>query len=138
MGEGMGIRRLIGLGQRPDDAERAMIDRQRKLCLRVKASYLSVGNVEKIGVSKGVLEDPQWPIHGVRVKPERGTCGWYIWTGKHDPDDPDFFAPVHAKHLFEVRPDICDYLGMSPGWRFLIAPNHEDIWFDQDALKSDH
>ena len=27
------------------------------------------------------------------------------------------------------------YLGMPPGWRFLVSGNFEDIWFDQSLLE---
>jgi len=27
------------------------------------------------------------------------------------------------------------YLGLAPGWRFLVAPNYEDVWEDYDLLK---
>jgi hypothetical protein len=26
------------------------------------------------------------------------------------------------------------YLALPPGWRFLIATNHEDVWFDAALL----
>jgi hypothetical protein len=27
------------------------------------------------------------------------------------------------------------YLGLALGWRFLIAPEYEDVWYDTNLLK---
>jgi hypothetical protein len=49
------------------------------------------------------------------------TSGWYIWAGEGGPsDDPDFFVPLHVEHLAEWCPHITKYLGLPPGWRFLV------------------
>jgi hypothetical protein len=29
---------------------------------------------------------------------------------------------------------LTKYLGLAPGWRFLIAPGYEDVWFDEILL----
>ena len=73
------------------------------------------------------------PIHGLRHAPENGTCGWYLWTGEYS-DADKFFAPMHASHLTALFPDVLPYLGLAPGWRFLLARGHEDIWFDAALL----
>jgi hypothetical protein len=26
------------------------------------------------------------------------------------------------------------YLGLAPGWRFLVAPGYKDVWFDAKLL----
>ncbi|WP_434739085.1 immunity protein Imm33 domain-containing protein [Streptomyces katrae] len=133
----MGIRRLIDISRRAASVSESDITaRQRALCIRLGASHLPVRDSEKLGISRGLLEEKKWPLHGVRMAPEAGTCGWYLWTGDHDANDPDFFVPVHAKHLLDTRPDVGIYLGLPPGWRFLIAPNHEDCWFDQEVIQA--
>lgn len=66
-----------------------------------------------------------------------GTCGWYIWAGLELSSDPDFFVPMHGEHLFEDRSEAIQYLGLPPGWRFLIAPGYEDIWYDNSLLQFD-
>ena len=73
------------------------------------------------------------PINGIRHNQESGTTGWYLWTGEYS-SEADFFQPLHAKHLDEKCPQVLKYLGLSPGWRFLIANNHEDVWFDECLL----
>ena len=43
---------------------------------------------------------------------------------------PDFFRPTHAAHLIDRCPEVMPMLGLPEGWRFLLAPGHEDVWFD--------
>ena len=62
------------------------------------------------------------------------TSGWYIWAGEEFSKDPNFFMPLHIGHLKEWCPEIVKYLGLGPGWRFLIAPGYEDVWEDKSLL----
>lgn len=74
------------------------------------------------------------PLNAVRHAPENGTCGWYIWWGDSLTEDTDFFQPLHVSHLPERAPEILSYLALPPGWRVQIAPQHEDVWFDDSVL----
>jgi hypothetical protein len=47
---------------------------------------------------------------------------------------PDFFAPLHVRHGAEWRHELVQYLALPPGWRFLLAPGHEDVWQDESLL----
>lgn len=51
----------------------------------------------------------------------------------------DFFKPMHLKHLIEQHPEPIPYLGLPPGWRFLIDPTrgYEDVWQDEKLLLVD-
>ncbi len=65
----------------------------------------------------------------------RDSTGWYIWSNERFSEEPDFFVSLHTIHLREGRcPEIVKYLGLAPGWRFLIAPGWEDVWFDPKLL----
>jgi hypothetical protein len=87
----------------------------------------------KLGMSRNVRAGVQ-PINGVRTRPDAGTCGWYVWAGEAAPsNDPDFFEPLHVAHVEKVCPAILPYLELPPGWRFLIAPGHVDVWFDPNV-----
>lgn len=69
----------------------------------------------KIGVSRSLLtSDWEWPIHGLRHKPEAGTSGWYCWTGDLS-SDPDFFVPLHRRDVIERIPELTEYLDLPPG-----------------------
>ena len=76
------------------------------------------------------------PINGLRHPPESGGSGWFIWTGGEiDQADGTFFQPMHLAHVGSAYPAVVPYLALPPGWRFLIAPDHEDVWFDGSLLK---
>lgn len=107
---------------------------QREICHKYEAEYLPAPSSLKAGVSINVREGVL-PINGLRHPPEADTTGWYIWAGEDIPDDPDFFKPLHVEHLDYICPQIKKYLGLAPGWRFLIAENYEDVWFDESLLK---
>lgn len=106
---------------------------QKLLCQRFDVAPSYVGTTDRLGISRDVLSGG-WPLNGLRHPPGAHSCGWYIWSGKVLSQDPDFFVPVHATHLFESRPEVSQYLGLPPGWRFLIAPNYEDVWRDDSLL----
>ena len=83
----------------------------------------------------GVADDVgpgAWPVHGLRHTPGT-TSGWFVWSGGDPGPEDDFFKPTHASHLVERCPEVMRYLGLPPGHRILIAPGHEDIWFDPDV-----
>jgi len=74
-----------------------------------------------------------WPFNGLRHPPEFGTNGWYLWRGERLEQAENFFNPLHTEHLHEWCPAVERYLALPAGWRFLLAPGHEDVWYD-DAL----
>jgi hypothetical protein len=74
------------------------------------------------------------PVNGLRHKPMSGANGWYVWCGQYS-DADDFFQPLHVEHLKERLPQVCKYLSLPPGFRFLIEGNEfEDVWFDESLL----
>jgi hypothetical protein len=112
--------------------ESAVSDQQ-ALCKKYGAEYLRSSLASKLGISQGVLSGVL-PIHGLRHQPKAGTCGWYIWSGDYS-DHVDFFEPLHVEHVFEEQMLFARYLGLAPGWRFLIGEKgHEDVWFDANLL----
>ena len=88
----------------------------------------------KLGVSdnffSGVL-----PLNGLRHPQGHGTCGWYLWAGEEISEAEDFFKPMHVYHLVERCPNVAKYLALPAGWRFLVAGDHEDVWFDAKLLE---
>lgn len=90
---------------------------------------------EVLGVARGVGTG-LLPVNGLRHPPVGRTCGWYIWAGEQLSTAPDFFEPRHLEHLGPVGKWLRPYLDLAPGWRFLIAPDYEDVWFDEDLLRT--
>lgn len=108
-------------------------DQQRAVCVRFGATFLEAPEHEKLGIAFATLG--QIPLNGLRHPPDNGTCGWYIWAGENFSTDVDFFGVMHVSHLPDSCPDALPYLGLAPGWRFLIARGHEDVWYDESLLR---
>lgn len=70
----------------------------------------------------------------MRINPDDGTTGWFIWAGQTFSQDPNFFVALHAEHLEECAPLVLPYLALPPGWRFLVTEEYEDIWEDLTLL----
>jgi hypothetical protein len=88
---------------------------------------------DKVGVARNVGHGVL-PLNALRHPTEDGSSGWVIWAGEEISSDPDFFLALHVSHLGEWCPEILPYLALPPGWRVLIAPGYEDVWFDETIL----
>mgnify|MGYP000353820658 CR=1 FL=1 len=106
---------------------------QRELCARYFAEFVPAPLNLKVGISLNVQEGVV-PVHGMRHPPAGDTTGWYIYAGDELSLQTDFFQPLHLEHLNDWCPNILKYLGLPPGWRFLVAENYEDVWFDEALL----
>jgi len=106
---------------------------QAALCKKYGVEPFRVDPGQKVGIARNVRTGIL-PLNGLHHKPEGGSSGWYIWAGEELSDDPDFFIPLHAEHLAEWCPAAIPYLALPPGWRFLVAPGYEDVWFDQSLI----
>lgn len=109
------------------------LQEQKDVCNRYDAPFMEAPANLKVGIAPNVKEGI-YPINGMRHIPEGDTTGWYIWAGEEFSEDADFFVPLHAEHLEEWCPDIIKYLGLAPGWRFLVAPDYEDVWQDSTLI----
>ena len=110
------------------------MESQRAVCKKYGATHVPAPADLKVGIARNVQEG-LLPVNGLRMQPEGDTTGWYIWAGAEISRDPDFFVPLHAKHLKDWRPEVIKFLGLPPGWRFLIAGDYEDVWEDQALLR---
>lgn len=106
---------------------------QKAICEKYRAQFIPAPEFLKVGISLNVKENLQ-PINGLRHPLEGDTSGWYIWAGEQFSEDPNFFVPLHIEHLPDWCPQVIKYLGLAPGWRFLIAPGYEDVWEDKNLL----
>jgi hypothetical protein len=107
---------------------------QEDTCSTYGASYFPSPLHLKVGIARNV-KDGLLPINGLRLRPEEGTTGWFIWAGSELSQDPDFFVPLHVSHLDEWSPRIMKFMGLPPGLRFLIADDYEDVWEDKTLLE---
>lgn len=106
---------------------------QKTICQKYGTDYFESPLSLKVGISRNVREGAL-PLNGVRYQPEGDTSGWYIWGGEEFSEDPDFFVPLHISHLNEWNDLILKYLGLPPGWRFLVTEDYEDVWFDEQLI----
>ncbi|MBC3810700.1 immunity protein Imm33 domain-containing protein [Undibacterium aquatile] len=97
------------------------------VCQRFGAGHMPPEENEKVGIALGSLG--KLPLNALRINPENGASGWYIYGGESS-DGPDFYQPLHIAHLVDRCPKIVPYLALPPGWRVLLAPEYEDVWFD--------
>lgn len=105
------------------------INRQKQICEKYQSKWNPINKKLKIGVGGSDLNVD--PIHGLRHPKENGTTGWYIWTGEYS-ETEDFFKPICAEHLLQIRPQLIKYFGLDVGYRFLINKNeYEDVWYDE-------
>lgn len=109
----------------------AHIEKQNEICLKYSSKWNPVNKKLNIGVSSNLDNDP---INGLRHPAEKGTTGWFIWTGEYS-ENEDFFKPMCAEHLLQIRPDIIKFFGLDIGFRFLCDnTGYQDVWYD-DSLK---
>jgi hypothetical protein len=105
---------------------------QRETCARFDTGFVEARDESTLGVARATLN--LVPLNGLRHRAQPGTCGWFVWGGEMHSNASDFFSPMHVAHLNERCPGVLKYLGLGPGWRFLIAPGYEDVWFDESLL----
>lgn len=106
---------------------------QLKVYQKYRVLFVESPNNLKVGISLNV-KSGLLPINGLRHQPEGDTTGWYIWAGEELSEDPNFFVPLHIKHLNEWCPEVVRFLGLPPGWRFLVANEYEDVWEDRTLI----
>lgn len=103
------------------------------VCERFGSDVVTSTLDSKVGIALSTLD--RLPLTAIRHQPENGTCGWYIWGGDYSAD-PDFFQSLHVAHIPEYCPTIIPYLALAPGWGVILAPNYEDVWFDESRVNS--
>src|SRR3954452_15356630 len=107
---------------------------QRALCARFRVVPQPPPPDSRLGAAPNLKDATLWPVNGLRHPPVGETNGWYLWAGDALSDVADFFEPLHLAHLGAWRPEVESYLALPPGWRFLIAPRQEDVWYDASLL----
>ena len=109
-------------------ALRNIVASQKSVCDKFGVDFSPPKDCEKIGIAIETIG--KMPINGMRINPENGTCGWYIWCGEELSEDPDFYKPLHVSHINKYLPEIEKYLALPSGYRFLVAGDYEDVWQD--------
>ena len=109
------------------------IEKQKAICSNYSSKWAPINKKLVVGISTDIEADP---INGLRLRPDRQTTGWFIWTGDFS-EACDFFQPMCAEHLLQKRPEIIKYLGLDVGFRFLAdKKGYEDVWYDEKLQKA--
>lgn len=106
---------------------------QRGICNTYTAKFTPTPGEVKSGFAtstNGLL-----PINGLRHPVTGDTSGWFIWCGEEFSLATDFFAPLCTSHLYEEYPEIAKLLGLPHGYRFLLAGEYLDVWYDASLLE---
>jgi hypothetical protein len=105
---------------------------QRAFCAQYQAEYVQAPPKIKSGIA--LSTKGRKPMNGLRHPQENDTTGWYIWFGDQFSEATHFFEPVHTYHIYEDYPEIVKLLGLPPGYRFLLADDYLDVWYDPSLL----
>ena len=108
-------------------------DLQLSICLQAGVDPSLPDPMSRLGWSPTAVSGAV-PLNGLRHPASGGASGWYIWGGEVLSDDDDFFDPLCFEHLGDRCPEVLPFLALPPGWRFLLAPGEQDIWFDASLL----
>jgi hypothetical protein len=119
---------VSGERRRVIDLHAAQLD----LCRRFDAAFTPTPADATLGLALPTLR-PGMPVHGVRHVPRGAGSGWLIWAGDLS-SDPDFFQTIPVSGVSAHAPLVLPYLGLPPGWRFLLTPAYEDAWLDPTLL----
>ena len=117
--------------------ELKIIQNQKEMCNKYGAKYIEAPLDKIIGVAIETFSgvNSLWPINGLRHPDQTdNVVNWYVWAGEVFSESPDFFKPMHIRHLLTMCPKTLNYLGLGPGWRFLFDDRYEDVWFDESLL----
>lgn len=118
--------------------DKELFELQETICKKYNAAFRDAEAGKVIGVADNI-KDGLLPINGLRHPTTETTTGWFIWGGGEPSSNPRFFKPMHVEHFIKYYPHIVPYLGLAPGWRFMIDPNsnYEDVWRDESLLEAE-
>jgi hypothetical protein len=108
--------------------------KQKSLCHQYGAPFLPPVAGSRVGIAIETLGSK--PLNGMRIEPEGGACGWYLWAGGEPSEADDFYKPICVEHLAEHCPAALPFLALPPGWRFLTDGHYIDVWYDAKLTES--
>lgn len=111
----------------------SIIDMQREVCKRFGATHYASDENNTVyfaGETQGLL-----PVHGERVRGGENQSGWYVWCGGNRFDRDDFFQEMSVFEFAGRVPLAYSFLGLPPGFKFLVAGGHQRAWLEEGLLE---
>ena len=105
---------------------------QKATCARYGALFVPA--CASVNSGFAIQTEGKVPINALRHPVTTDTTGWYLWCGELYSNESNFFEPVHTGHIYEKYQEIGHLLGLPPGYRFLVAGDYLDVWFDPNLL----
>jgi len=101
---------------------------QKAVCDQHGAEFLPPIAGSRVGIAIETLG--LQPLNGMRIDPEGGVSGWYLWAGGEPSEADDFYKPMCVEHLADICPAAIPFLALPPRWRFLTDGKYIDVWYD--------
>jgi hypothetical protein len=105
---------------------------QRAVCEQYGTEFRPPAAGSRVGLATQSLG--LQPLNGMRIEPEGGVCGWYLWAGGEPSTADGFYQPICLEHLPDYCPAAIPFLALPPGWRFLTDGNYSDVWCDSALI----
>ncbi len=102
---------------------------QQECCEHYSSNYTPTELEQLVVISDGIYEGAV-PVEGVRYPSPSHMTGWWLTTDNYN-GDVDTLQSVHFRHIVEKRPELAIYMGLKPGYRFLLGGKDEHVWFDE-------
>jgi hypothetical protein len=83
---------------------------QRAVCNQHGTEFLPPVAGSRVGIAIETLG--LQPLNGMRIDPEGGVCGWYLWSGGEPSGADDFYKPMCIEHLADYCPDAIPFLAL--------------------------
>lgn len=104
------------------------LEKQKEICTKYNSTW---NPIDKHLLLRASVDLTLEPLNGMRYEHDNGTTGWFIWSGEFS-EAADFFEPISAEQVLQIRPQMIPYFGLDVGFRFLIDnENYEKVWFDE-------
>src|SRR5438128_531236 len=96
---------------------------QQAVCNQHGAEFLPPVAGSRVGIAIQTLG--LQPLNGMRIDPEGGASGWYLWGGGESSAADDFYQPMCVEHLADHCSAAIPFLALPPGW--LMAPTYNKL-----------